>query len=63
MLGVCLISLSGEWPVMAEYKFKMGQLLFPARSVGLNAPDGAFVVIKRLPMCDGEFEYQIKGVN
>jgi hypothetical protein len=44
------------------HKFKIGQQLFPARSVGLNVPDGAYVIIKRLPERDGEFEYQIKSV-
>src|SRR5437764_266135 len=34
---------------MSEHKFKIGERLFPARSVGLNVPDGAYVVIKRLP--------------
>ena len=42
------------------HKFKLGQRLFPAR---LDVPDGAYVVIKRLPMRDGEFEYQIKGLT
>jgi len=42
------------------HKFKIGQRLFPAR---LDVPDGAYVVIKRLPMRDGEFEYQIKSVT
>ena len=41
------------------HKFKIGERLFPARSVGLDVPHGACVVIKRLPMRDGEFEYQI----
>jgi hypothetical protein len=45
------------------HKFKIGARLFPARSVGLDVPDGAYVVIKRLPMRDGEFEYQIKSVT
>ena len=42
------------------HKFKIGQRLFPAR---LDVPDGAYVVIKRLPMRDGEFEYQIKSLT
>src|SRR5262249_20186805 len=42
------------------HKFKIGQRLFSAR---LGVPDGAYVVIKRLPMRDGEFEYQIKSVT
>ena len=48
------------WCVM--HKFKIGQQLFPARSVGLNVPDGAYVIVKRLPERDGEFQYQIKSV-
>jgi hypothetical protein len=42
------------------HKFKIGARLFPTR---LDVPDGAYVVIKRLPMRDGEFEYQIKSVS
>jgi hypothetical protein len=44
------------------HKFKIGQRLFPAPSVGLNVPDGAYVIVKRLPERDGEFQYQIKSV-
>ena len=29
----------------------------------LSVPDGAYVVVKRLPMRDGEFEYQIKSLT
>jgi hypothetical protein len=42
------------------HRFKIGQRLFPVR---LDVPDGAYVVIKRLPMRDGEFEYQIKSLT
>ena len=45
------------------HKFKIGERLFPARSVGFSVPDGAYVVVKRLPMRDGEFEYQIKNLT
>ena len=45
------------------HKFKIGERLFPVRSIGLDVPDGAYVVIKRLPMRDGEFEYQIKSLT
>jgi hypothetical protein len=38
------------------HKFKIGQHLFPARSVGLNVSEGVYVIIKRLPERDGEFE-------
>jgi hypothetical protein len=44
------------------HKFKIGERLFPARSVGLDVPDSAYVIIKRLPMRDGEFEYQIRAL-
>ena len=44
------------------HKFKIGQRLFPSPSIGLNVPDGAYVIVKRLPERDGEFQYQIKGV-
>ena len=46
---------------MSEHKFKIGQRLFPTRSVGLNVPWGAYVVVKRFPERDGEFEYQVKN--
>jgi hypothetical protein len=49
------------WRVM--HKFKIGERLFPARSVVFSVPDGAYVVVKRLPMRDGEFEYQIKSLT
>ena len=45
------------------YKYKIGERLFPAPSVGLNVLDGPYVIVKRLPMRDGEFEYQIKSLT
>jgi hypothetical protein len=45
------------------HKFKIGERLFPSGSAGLDAPDGAYVVLKRLPMRDGEFEYQIRSLT
>ena len=48
---------------MPEHKFKIGERLFLVRSTALNMPGEAYVVIKRLPKHDGEFEYQIKSVN
>ena len=46
---------------MAEHKFKIGDAVFLERS--LNVPGGAYVVAKRLPECNGEFEYQIKSAR
>ena len=42
------------------HKFKIGARLFPAR---LDVWHGPYVVIKRLPMRDGEFEYQKKSLT
>jgi hypothetical protein len=56
-----MLNLLAWWRVM--HKFKIGERLFPARSVGFSVPDGPYVVVKRLPMRDGEFEYQIKSVT
>ena len=49
--------------VMSEHKFKIGERLFPAGSVGLDFSEGAYVVVKRLPKHNGEFEYQIKSIS
>src|SRR5215831_2630662 len=51
-----------RWGRVGMHKFKIGQHLFPARSVGLNVPDGVYVIVKRFPERDGEFEYQIKNL-
>lgn len=43
-----------------EHKFKVGQRLFLVRA--LNAPNGPYVVVKRLPKRDRQFEYQIRSL-
>ena len=50
---------------MLTHKFKIGQRLFPSRHRhnAEDLPQGAYVVIKRLPERDGEFEYQIRSVS
>ena len=55
---LAMLNLLVWWRVM--HKFKIGERLFPARSVGFSVPDVAYVVVKRLPMRDGEFEYQMR---
>jgi hypothetical protein len=45
---------------MPQHKFKVGQRLFLVRA--LNAPNGPYVVVKRLPKRDKQFEYQIRSV-
>ena len=50
---------------MLTHKFKIGQRLFPSRHryTSENLPHGAYVVIKRLPERNGEFEYQIRSLS
>ena len=48
---------------MPEHKFQTGHRLFLARSVGLNVSDGPYIVVRRFPARDGEFEYRIKSAN
>jgi hypothetical protein len=48
---------------MLTHKFKIGQHLFPVRHTAENLPAGAYVVIKRLPKRNGEFEYEIRSIN
>ena len=43
---------------MSVHKFKIGDTVFLEGS--LNVPGGAYVVIRQLPECNGEHEYQIK---
>jgi hypothetical protein len=47
------------------HKFNIGQTVYLAvyleRALGVSG--GAYVITKRLPEHDGEFEYQIKSVN
>lgn len=44
---------------MAIHKFKIGETVFLEHS--LDVPGGVYVVTKRPPERDGEFEYQIKS--
>src|SRR5262245_35054116 len=51
------VGVDGGW-----HNFKIGQNLFLAGFVVLNWPEGVYVIVKRLPERDGEFEYQIKNL-
>ena len=48
---------------MPTYKFQIGQTVFIIPSSYLNIPGGAYIVTKKLPERDGEFEYRVKSVN
>jgi hypothetical protein len=47
------------------HKFNIGQTVFLERYLerALGVSGGAYVITKRLPEHDGEFEYRIKSVN
>jgi len=40
---------------MPKHKFKIGEQLFLARSIDLSVSGAAYVIVKRLPRHDGEF--------
>ena len=48
---------------MPTYKFHVGQTVYLKPSLGLNIPGGAYIVTKKLPERDGEFEYCVKSIN
>ncbi len=48
---------------MPTHKFRIGQTVFLKPALSLNIPGGAYIVTKKLPERDGEFEYRVKGVN
>ena len=48
---------------MPLYKFQIGQTVFLTASLHLNIPGGAYVVTKKLPERNGEFEYRVKSAN
>ena len=50
-----------QYSTMPTHKFHIGQTVFliPALSV----PGGAYVVTRRMPERDGEFQYRVKSVN
>jgi hypothetical protein len=46
---------------MSDHKFRIGDTVFLEHS--LNVPGGAYVIIRQLPVHNGEFEYQIKSAR
>ncbi len=51
---------------MAEHKFKIGQVVYfrPKRSSApLSRSMGPYVIIRRLPATEGEFQYVIRSAN
>jgi hypothetical protein len=48
---------------MPLYKFQIGQTVFLTAFLSQNIPGGAYVVTKKLPERNGEFEYRVKSVS
>jgi hypothetical protein len=46
---------------MPTHKFQIGQTLFLTAS--LSVPGGAYIVTRKLPERNGEFEYRVKSAN
>jgi hypothetical protein len=48
---------------MPTYKFQIGQTVFLAPARSQNISGGAYIITKKLPENNGEFEYRVKSVN
>ena len=48
---------------MPTYKFQIGQTVFLAPARSQNIPGGAYILTKKLPENNGEFEYRVKRVK
>jgi len=48
---------------MPTHKFKIGQIVLFSPSLGHNIPRGSYIITKRLPEHDGEFEYRVRSSN
>jgi hypothetical protein len=48
---------------MPTHKFQIGQTVFLIPFLSLNIPGGAYIVTKKLPEQNGEFEYRVKSIN
>jgi hypothetical protein len=49
--------------VMPTHKFKIGQTVYLKSSRHQNVPGGAYMIIKRMPDHDGEFEYRVRSMS
>jgi hypothetical protein len=48
---------------MPTHKFQIGQSAFLTPSLSRNIPGGAYIITKKLPEHNGEFEYRVRSVN
>jgi hypothetical protein len=49
------------WCAMTNHKYKIGQTVYLISFRTEDAPRGAYVVIKRMPEHNGEYEYQVRS--
>jgi hypothetical protein len=57
---------AGRLLAMAEHKFKIGQVVYIQNAkvrAALQASSGGYVVTRRLPEKDGEFQYAIRSAH
>jgi hypothetical protein len=47
--------------IMPTYKFQIGETVFLSPAHSRNISGGAYVVTKKLPENNGEFEYRVKS--
>jgi hypothetical protein len=48
---------------MAEYKFKIGQLVYFHPNPPNDSPRGVYQIVRRLPAAEGEFQYVIRSMS
>ncbi len=48
---------------MPDHRFRVSQTVFLRSSLDQNVPGGAYIVTKKLPIKDGEYEYRVKSFN
>jgi hypothetical protein len=46
---------------MLTHKFKIGQIVYLKPFLTKNIPGGVYVITKRLPERNGEFEYRVRS--
>jgi hypothetical protein len=46
---------------MAEHKFKIGETVSFQPKASIDAPHGAYQIIRRLPFSEGSFQYVIRS--
>lgn len=59
-----------RWPrgflaicAMPTHKFQPYQIVLVEAPLRLNMPGGAYMITRKMPERDGEFEYRVKSVN